>query len=101
MVVDRLTKQAIFIPTTKSMPAPDVAALFLQHVVRVHGVPSTLVSDRDPIFTSHFWSRLLELMGIHANRSPAFHPQTDGQTERLNSTLEQYLRMYCDFQQDD
>ena len=54
VVVDRLTKQAIFIPTTKSMPAPDVAALFLQHVVRVHGVPSTLVGDRDPIFTSNF-----------------------------------------------
>ena len=101
VVVDRLTKQAIFIPTTKSMPAPDVAALFLQHVVRVHGVPSTLVSDRDPIFTSHFWGRLLELLGIHANRSSAFHPQTDGQTERLNSVLEQYLRMYCDYQQTD
>ena len=83
------------------MPAPDVAAPFLQHVVRVHGVPSTLVSDRDPIFTSHFWGRLLELMGIHANRSSAFNPQTDGQTERLNSVLEQFLRMYCDYQQTD
>ena len=83
------------------MSTPDVVALFLQHVVRVHGVPSTLVSDRDPIFTSHFWGRLLELMGIHANRSSAFHPQTDGQTERLNSVLEQYLRMYCDYQQTD
>ena len=98
VVVDRLTKQAIFIPTTKSMPAPDVAALFLQQVVRLHGLPDVLVSDRDPIFTSHFWRRLLELLGIKANRSSAFHPQTDGQTERLNSVLEQYLRIYCDFQ---
>ena len=94
VVVDRLTKQALFIPTAKSVAAPDVAALFLQHVVRVHGLPKTLVSDRDPVFTSHFWRRLLELCGIRANRSYAFHPQTDGQTERMNSVLEQYLRIY-------
>ena len=101
VVVDRLTKMAIFIPTTKSMPASDVAALFVQHVIRIHGLPSNIVSDRDPIFTSHFWRRLLVLLGIHANRSTAFHPQTDGQTERLNSVLEQYLRIYCDYQQTD
>ena len=101
VVVDRLTKQALFIPTTKSMAAPHVASLFLQHVVRVHGLPETLVSDRDPVFTSHFWRRLLELCGIRANWSSAFHPQTDGQTERLNSVLEQYLRMYSDYQQTD
>ena len=74
VVVDRLTKQAIFIPTTKSMAAPDVATLFVQHVVRVHGLPQTLVSDRVLVFTSHFWRRLLELCGIQANRSSAFHP---------------------------
>ena len=55
VVVDRLTKLAIFIPTTKSMAAPDVTSLFVQHVVRVHGLLETLVSDRDPVFTSHFW----------------------------------------------
>ena len=59
------------------------------------------MSDRNPVFTSHFWTRLLELCGIRANRSLAFHPQTNGQTERLNSILEQYLRMYCDYQPDD
>ena len=64
VVVDMLTKLALFIPTAKSMAAPDVASLFLQHVVRAHGLPDTLVSDRDPIFTSHFWRRLLELCGI-------------------------------------
>ena len=53
------------------------------------------------MFTSHFWRRLLELCGIRANRSSAFHPQTDGQTEWLNSVLEQHLRMYCDYQQTD
>ena len=101
VVVDRLTKQAHFIPTTKSMAALAVAALFVQHVVRVHGLPDTLVSDRDPVFTSHFWRRLLELCGVRANRSSAFHPQTDGQTERMNSVLEQYLRIYTDYQQTD
>ena len=97
MVVDRLTKMALFIPTTKSMAAPEVASLFLQHVVRPHDLPDTLLSDRDPVFTSHFWRRLLELCGIQANRSTAFHPQTDGQTERLNLVLEQYLRIYTDY----
>ena len=53
------------------------------------------------MFTSHFWRRLLDLLGIRANRSSAFHPQTDGQAERMNSVLEQYLRMYCDYQQTD
>ena len=83
------------------MSAPDVASLFIHHVIRLHCLPDSLVSDRDPVFTSHFWRRLLELLGIRANRSSAFHPQTDGQTERMNSVLEQYLRMYCDFQQTD
>ena len=101
VVVDRLRKQALLIPTTKSMAAPDVAPLFVQHVVRVHGLPETLVSDRDQMFTSHIWTRLLELCGIRANRSSVFHPQTNGQTERLNSVLEQYLRMYCDYRQTD
>ena len=83
------------------MAAPAVATLFVQRVVRVHGLPQTLVSDRDSVFTSHFWGRILELCGIQANQSSAFHPQTDGQTERLNSVLEQYLRMFCDYQQTD
>ena len=68
VVVDRLTTQAIFIPTTKYMPAPDVATLFIQHVVRLHGLPEILVSDRDLVFTSHFWRRLLDLLGIRASR---------------------------------
>ena len=90
-----------FAISTKSMAAPAVAALFVQHVVRVHGLPDTLVSDRDPVFTSHFWRRLLELCGVRANRSFAFHPQTDGQTEWLNSVLEQYSRIYNNYRQTD
>ena len=83
------------------MAAPDVVSLFVQHVVKVHGLPETLVSDRDPVFTSHFWTRFLELFGIRANRSSAFHLLTDGQTELLILVLEQYLRMYCDYQRTD
>ena len=64
VVVNRLTKAAHFIPTTKAIPAPDVAAIFLREVVRLHGMPSTIISDRDPVFTSHFWRRLLQLCGI-------------------------------------
>ena len=97
VVVDRVTKHALFIPTTKSVAAPDVVAVLLQHVLRIRGLPEKLVSDRDPVFTSHFWWRLLELCGIRANRSSAFHPYTDGQTERINSMLEQYLRIYTDY----
>ena len=78
VVVDRLTKQTIFIATTKPMSAPDVAFLFIQHVIRLHGLPNSQVTDRNPVFTSQFWRRLLELLGIRANRSSAFHPQTDG-----------------------
>ena len=74
MVVERLTKMALFILTTKSMAALEVASLFLHHVVRPHGLLDTVVSDKDPVFTSHFWRRLLELCGIRANRSTAFHP---------------------------
>ena len=80
------------------MAAPEVATIFVQQVVHLHGLPSSLISDRDPIFTSHFWRRLIELLGIRANRSTIFHPQTDGQTERLNSVLEQYLRIYTAYQ---
>ena len=54
------------------MLAPDVVALFVEHVIRIHGLPSNIVSDWDPICTSHFWRRLLDLLGIHANRSSAF-----------------------------
>ena len=78
VVVDRLTKHAVFIPTTKSMAAPDVAALFLQHVVRVHGLPKTLVSDRDPVFTSQFWRRWRSV----ASGPTALLPSTPGRMVR-------------------
>ena len=101
VVVDRFTKQAHFIPTTKSLAAPDVARLFLDSIVRLHGFPREIISDRDPIFTSHFWRRILQLSSISPCLSTAFHPQSDGQTERMNQILEQYVRIYCDYRQSD
>jgi transposase InsO family protein len=101
VVVDRLTKMAHFIPTTTSADASDVADLFAQQIFRLHGLPDDIVSDRDKIFTSKFWRHFLATFNIRSNLSTAFHPQTDGQTERVNQVLEQYLRAYCNYQQDD
>jgi len=99
VVTCRLTKLAHFIPCSRTISAPQFADLFLSSVVRLHGFPLEIVSDRDPLFTSHFWKRLLTLCHIQPSMSTAFHPQTDGQTERLNQTLEQFLRIFVDFQQ--
>ena len=100
VIVDRLTKMSLFIPTTTNLTADELARLFVQHVFSKHGVPSDLVSDRGSEFTSNFWKSLGKLLNMKLNFSTAFHPQTDGQTERTNQTLEQYLRIYCNYRQD-
>ena len=92
VVVDCLTKYAHFIPLRHPYTAASVAKLFLDQVVKLHGVPETIVSDRDPIFTSNFWRNLLTAVGPKLSYSTANHPATDGQTERVNQCLEQYLR---------
>jgi hypothetical protein len=99
--VDRLTKMAHYIPCQKTTDAPGFARLFLKNIVRLHGLPDSIVSDRGSIFTSHFWKALSRLLNMKQRLSTAFHPQTDGQTERMNQTIEQYLRIYCNYQQDD
>ena len=98
--VDRLTKMSHFIATNSSMSAEDTAHLYLQNVVKLHGLPDDIVSDRGTQFTSKFSRRLLKLCEIHSNLSTAYHPQSDGQTERVNQVLEQYLHIFCDYQQD-
>ncbi|KAF8760325.1 hypothetical protein RHS01_01355 [Rhizoctonia solani] len=85
----------------KTIKAPDLARLFLQHIFRAHGLPDTIISDRGSIFVSHFWTRLHELIGVRLKHSTAYHPRTDGQTERINQILEAYLRCYTSYQQDD
>ena len=101
VVVDRLSKMALFIPTTDDIDAPGLAKLFLLHVFSKHGVPLDIVSDRGSEFTSRFWRALSKLLQFKLNFSTAYHPQTDGQTERTNQIVEQYLRIYCSYQQDD
>ena len=101
VTVDRFTKMAHFSPTKTTAEAPDIAHLFLKDVYRLHGLPSDIVSDRDKLFNSTFWRHFLTLLDVKPNMSTAFHPQTDGQTERVNQVLEQYLRIFCNYQQDD
>lgn len=99
VVVDRLTKLAIFIPTTNEVTAEGLASLYLHHVWRHHGLPESIISDRGSEFNSRFWKSLTRLLDINQIFSTAYHPQTDGQTERVNQTLEQYLRSYTNYQQ--
>ena len=92
VVVDRLSKMAHLIPTTDSVTAEQTAELYEEHILRLHGVPQSIVSDRDPRFVAAFWKKLNELMETDLRMSTADHPQTDGQTERANGVLEDTLR---------
>ncbi|KAA0062125.1 pol protein [Cucumis melo var. makuwa] len=92
VVVDRLTKSAHFVPGKSTYTASKWAQLYMSEIVRLHGVPVSIVSDRDARFTSKFWKGLQTTMGTRLDFSTAFHPQTDGQTERLNQVLEDMLR---------
>src|SRR5882724_2800072 len=101
VVVCHLTKTALFIPTFQDIDAEDLAQIFLSQVFVKHGTPTDIVSDRGKHFISRFWWSLCQLLGIKANLSMAYHPETDGQTERVNQILEQYLQVYINYQQDD
>ncbi|KAL0560329.1 hypothetical protein IC582_000730 [Cucumis melo] len=92
VVVDRLTKSAHFVPGKSTYTASKWAQLYMSEIVRLHGVPVSIVSDKDARFTSKFWKGLQTAMGTRLDFSTAFHPQTDGQTERLNQVLEDMLR---------
>ncbi|WVZ80720.1 hypothetical protein U9M48_028177 [Paspalum notatum var. saurae] len=91
-VLDRLTKIAHFIPVKTTYSGAKLAELYMSRIVCLHGVPKKIVSDRGTQFTSHFWKRLHESMDTKLNFSSAYHPQTDGQTERTNQILEDMLR---------
>ena len=99
--VDKLTKMVHYVPTTTNVTAPQLATIFVREVCRLHGVPDAILSDRDPRFTAHFWRALWKQLGTTLTMSTAYHPQTDGQTERANRTLEEMLRHYVDWRQHD
>ena len=101
VMVDKLTKYAHFIACSKTMDAVKLGHLVIDRLVRYHGLPVSFITDRDKLFTSTYWQTLVSTMGIKHKLSTAFHPQTDGQTERTNQTLEQYLRHFLNWSQDD
>ena len=84
VIVDRLTKSAHFLPVNYRYSAKKYVELYLDRIVTLHGVPLTIISDRGFVFVSHFWEQLQECLGTNLLRSSAYHPQTDGQTERAN-----------------
>ena len=98
-IVDRLSKRVHLAAVKSSITAPAFARVFTEVVFKHHGMPETLVSDRDSKFISEFWRSLFKLLGTHLNISTAYHPQTDGQTERMNRQLEQVLRHFTNAQQ--
>ncbi|KAJ1041193.1 hypothetical protein NDA10_003439 [Ustilago hordei] len=101
VIVNRLTKFAILAPTHKTVTAKQTAVLLYGHMVRLFGYPDHMVSDQGRQFISGAWKAFAEQMGVKHSLSMAYHPQTDGQTERVNQVIEQYLRMYCNYEQND
>jgi len=96
VVVNRLIKMVHFIPTTEKMLAEGLARLFRDKVWKLHRLLESIISDRKPQFTAGLMRELNQMLGIKSKLSMAFYPQTDGQTERVNQELEQYLRMFID-----
>lgn len=94
VIVDKFSKYAHFIPLRHPYTASTVADLFVKNIYRLHSMPLSLVSDRDPVFTSIFWQSVFKATGTQLKLSTAHHPETDGQTERVNQSIECYLRCF-------
>ena len=101
VVCDHLTCAAHFIPCKEAITAVELAWLFLDRIFHYHGLPESIVFDRGSLFLSHFWKELTTMLQVNHQSSTAYHPQTNGLTERTNQTLEMYLHAYCFYQQDD
>ena len=96
VVVDKLTKRTHFIPLKSNHTAKDTAYVFYKEIYRHHGLPRKIISDRDPRFTGSFWTELMKILKVKLNTSTAFHPETDGQSERAFRTIQEMLRCYVD-----
>ncbi|MBW0550064.1 hypothetical protein O181_089779 [Austropuccinia psidii MF-1] len=101
VVVDRFSKMAILIPTYGTITPLDLAQIFINHIFSKHGLPDSIICDRGSLFVSSFWTQLCQQLKISRDLSTAFHPETDGQTERVNKILEHYLWMYFSYHHDD
>ena len=101
VVVDRVSKMAHFVPTRDTAMTQEVGQLYFDKVVKHHGMQKSIILDRDPKFTSRFWHALWKKLGTELKMSTAFWPQTDGQTERVNLVLQEYLRNYVNADQTD
>jgi len=101
VVCDKLSKMMYFVATTEEMSAEGLARLFRDNVWKLHGLPESVVLDRGPQFAAELTKELNRMLGIETRLSIAFHPQMDGQTERMNQELEQYLRFFVDHRQKD
>ena len=93
VVVDKLTKYAHFIRVNITHKASNIFDIYMREISRLHGIPKTIVSDRDPKFTSNFWKGLFNGFGTNLNFSTTYHPESDGQTKRVNQVIEDMLRM--------
>ena len=94
MIVDKLTKSAHFILVRDSYDVTDMARMFVSEVIHLHRIPKNIISDRDSRFTCRFWTSLQSTLGTQLNLSTTYHPETDGQTERVNQFMEDMLRIY-------
>jgi hypothetical protein len=99
IIMERLTKYMILLPFNTTYTAEDLAEVFLKEVVSKHGLPREIISDRDKLFTSKFWTSLTAKLGAKRKLSTSFHPQTNGGNERMNQVVEAYLRCYINYQQ--
>ena len=100
VVTDKLTKYGKFVPYLEGSTAEELAYAIYKNVIADHGLPTQIITDWDKLVVSKFWQSLMDLMGVQHKLSTAYHPQTDGQMERLNQMLEQYLQNYINYQQD-
>lgn len=100
VVVDRFTKMAHMTSCKKAITAEQTAKLFIDRVARHHGTPEEIISDRGSQFSSEFWTEFWSMLGTGVKLSSSYHPETDGQTERVNGVINQYVRCYCTYLQD-